>query len=155
MNQSNFYLLEKLANQSISNGAFIMRVLKPTFVFYSEIRNFTVAPKRPFVFLQRNTKFYSCTQTAFRFFYNEMQNFENCTQTAIRFSQKNKKFSNVPKLPFILWLQNTKFLKLFRNGHVVFDNKLQNVKLHPNCHSFFDDVIQNLKSYPNGHSFFY
>ena len=36
--------------------------------FYSEIRNFTVVPKRPSAFLQRNTKFYSCTQTAIRFF---------------------------------------------------------------------------------------
>ena len=36
------------------------------------------------------------------FFYSKIRNFENCTQTAIRFSQQNKKFSNVPKLPFIL-----------------------------------------------------
>ena len=119
MNQSNFYLLEKLANQSISNGAFIMRVLKPTFVFYSEIRNFTVAPKRPFVFLQRKAKLWKLDLTA------------------IRFSQQNKKFSDVPKLPFIFWIQNTKFLKLFRNSQVLFDNKLKNLKLHPNCHSFF------------------
>ena len=88
-------------------------------IFYSEIRNFTVVPKRPFVFSQRSTKFYSCTETAIlfltakyeilqfypnglSFFYSEMKNFKNCTQTAIRFSQQNKKFSNVPKLPFIL-----------------------------------------------------
>ena len=121
----------------------------------------------------RNSKqFNACTQTAIRFFtakyeilqlypnglsffYSKIRNFENCTQTAIRFSQQNKKFSNVPELPFILWLQNTKFLKLLRNSHVLFDNKLKNLKLHPNCHSFFDDEIQNLKSYPNGHSFFY
>ena len=82
------------------------------------------------------------------FFYSEMQNFENCTQTAIRFSQQNKKFSNVPKLPFILWVQNKNFLKLFRSSHVLFDNKLKNLKLHLNCHSFYDDETQNLKSYP-------
>ena len=111
-----------------------MRVPKWPFVFYSEIRNLTVVPKRPFVFLQRNTKFCSSTQTVIRFFiakyeilklypnglsffHSQMQNSENWTQTVIRFSQQNKKFKNVPKLPSILWLQNTKFLKLFRNSH--------------------------------------
>ena len=42
-------------------------------------------PKQPFVFLWRNTKFYSCSQTAICSFYNEIQNFENCTQTNICF----------------------------------------------------------------------
>ena len=70
-------------------------------LFFSKTQNFTVVPKRPFVFLQRNTKFYSCTQVAFRFFYNEMQNFENCTKTAIRFSQRNIKFRTAAKLPFM------------------------------------------------------
>ena len=36
--------------------------------FHTEKPNFTVVPKRPFVFLQQNTKFYCCTQTAIRFF---------------------------------------------------------------------------------------
>ena len=88
------------------------------------------------------------------FFYSEMQNFENCTQTATRFSQRNKKFRIVHKLPFIPWLQNTKFLKFFRNSHLLFGNKLKNLKFHPNCHLFFDHEMQNLKSYLNGHSFF-
>ena len=52
--------------------------------FYTEIRNFTVVPRRPFVS------------------YSEIQNFENCAQTAIRFSQRNKKFIIAPKLLFIL-----------------------------------------------------
>ena len=56
----------------------------------------------------------------------------------------------VPKRPFVLLLQNTKFLKLFRNFNLVFDNKLKNLKLHPNCHAFFEHEIQNLKLYPNG-----
>ena len=68
----------------------------------------------------------ACTQATIRFFNSEMQNFENCTQTAIRFSQRNKKFRIVPKLSFILWLQNTKFLKLFPNSQLLFDNKLKN-----------------------------
>ena len=33
-------------------------------------------------------KFYSCTQTAIRFFYSEIQNFKSFTQTAIRISHK-------------------------------------------------------------------
>ena len=65
------------------------------------------------------------------FFYSEIQ---NSTVTTIRFSQRNTKFKI---LPFVLWLQNTKFWKLFRNGHLLFANKLKNLKLHPNCHSFF------------------
>ena len=56
-------------------------------------------PKRAFVFLQRKTKFYSWTQTF------------------ICFLQRNAKFRIVS---FLLWLWNTKFLKL-----------------HQNCHSFF------------------
>ena len=83
---------------SSQQGITWMRVPKRSFAFFTEIRNFTVAP---FDFLQWNTKFYSCTQTTFRFFYREMQSFENCIQTVIRFSQQNKKFSNVPKLPLI------------------------------------------------------
>ena len=89
------------------------------------------------------------------FFYSEMQNFENCTQTTISFSQRNMKFRIVPKLPFVLWLQNAKYLTLLRNAHLLFDNNLKNVMLHPNWHSFFDHEIQNLKSYSNGHSTFY
>ena len=73
-----------------------------------------------------------------------MQNLENCTQTAFLFSQQNEKFSNVPKLPVILWLQNTKIFKLFLNSHVLFHSKLKNLKFHPNCYSFFDDEIDGL-----------
>ena len=88
----------------------------PLFFFYSKIRNFAVLPKWTFVFLQRNTKIHSCTQTS------------------IRFSHRNTKFRIVP---FILWLRNTKFLKLFRNGHLIFANNLTNLKLRPNWYSFF------------------
>ena len=76
-----------------------------------------------FAFLQRNTKIHSCTQTS------------------IRFSHRNTKFRIVP---FILWLRNTKFLKLFRNGHLIFANNLTNLKLRPNCYSFF--LPRNAKS---------
>ena len=84
--------------------------------FYGPIMR---VPKRPVVFLQENTKFYSCTQTAIRFlernakfwnlypnghsfFYNETQNFENCNQTAIHvFATKYRILKVVPKRPFV------------------------------------------------------
>ena len=76
--------------------------------FYSEIRNFTVVPKLPFVFLLRNTKFYSCAQAAIRFFtakyetlqlypnghlffYSEIQNFQSRSETLICFLTTNYK----------------------------------------------------------------
>ena len=107
---------------------------------------------RGFAFFQSTIN--SCTQRDIRGLLFITLIFLWCTQTAICFSQRNKKFRIVPKLPFILWLRNAKF-KLFRNGHLLFDNKLKNLKLHPNCHSFFDHKIQNLKSYPNDLSFVY
>ena len=59
-------------------------------------------PKPPVVFLQKNTKFYSCTQTDIRFFYNETQNFENCNQTTIHvFATKYSILKVVPKRPFV------------------------------------------------------
>ena len=50
-------------------------------------------PKRPFVFSQRNTKFYSCTQTA------------------IRFLQRNTKSRIAPKWPFFFFYNETQNLK--------------------------------------------
>ena len=35
--------------------------------FYRDIQNFTAVAKLPFVFLQENSKFYSCTLTAIHF----------------------------------------------------------------------------------------
>ena len=104
--------------------------------FYSEIRNFTIVLERLFVFLQRSTEFYSFTLTA------------------ICFSQRNMKFRIVP---FVLWLRNTKFLKLFRNCHLLFANKFKNLllsKLNLFFFVFFYHEILNLKSYSNVHSFF-
>ena len=105
-------------------------------------------PKWSFVFLQQNTKFYSCTQTAIHFFfcffftakYKILQYYSN---GSLFFTAKNG-------------IENcTLFDKLFRNGHLLFSNKLINLKLHPNFHSFlFDHKIKNLKSYSNGHLFF-
>ena len=67
------------------------------------------APKRPSVFLQRNTKF------------------QNCTQTVLRFSSgKCKILKTVPKRPSVFSQQNTKFWKLHPNSHSFFYNEMQN-----------------------------
>ena len=67
------------------------------------------APKRPSVFLQRNTKF------------------QNCTQTVLRFSSgKCNILKTVPKRPSVFSQQNTKFWKLHPNSHSFFYNEMQN-----------------------------
>ena len=76
---------------------------------YSEIRNFTIALKRPFVFLQRNAKFWNCTQTVISLF---------CSET--------KNFKTAPKWPFVFLQRNTEFWKLHPNGHLHFPQ--QNTK---------------------------
>ena len=97
-------------------------------LFWKSKNNLNACTQDTIRFLQENTKFYRCTQTAIRFLQRNTK-FYSCTQTAIHFSQRNKKFRTVPKLPFILWLQNTNFLKLFRNSHFLFDNKLKKSKV--------------------------
>ena len=98
------------------------------------LRIFVLLFCRSFVFLQQNTKFYSCTQNGHSFFLQRKTKFYSWTQTFICFLQRNAKFRIVS---FLLWLWNTKFLKLFRSGHLLLANKLKNLKLHQNCHSFF------------------
>ena len=107
-------------------------------LFCNEMQNFTVLLKRPFVILQWNTKFWSCTQTVIRFlpvkykilklfpnshfaFYNDTQNFENCYQTNIRFLQRNIKF----------W-------KLRLNGHLYFPQGNWNLTIY---HQFFSSFV--------------
>ena len=75
--------------------------------FHSEIWNFTVVPKRPFVFLQQNTKFYSCTQSA------------------IRFLQRNAKFRIVPKWPFVFSITKHKILKFVPKRPFVLQNEIE------------------------------
>ena len=63
-----------------------------SFFFYSRIQNFTVVPKQPFVILQRNTKFYSCTQTTIRFFIEKYKILKLYPSGYFVFSQRNTKF---------------------------------------------------------------
>ena len=88
-------------SQNIVNFSVIVESFCMMLVFFMFFKN----PKLPFVFLQQNTKFYSCTQTD------------------IRFSQRSTKFRIVPNRSFNLWLRNTKFLKFLRNSILLFDSK--------------------------------
>ena len=95
-------------------------------------------------FLQQNTKLDSCSQTTIRFFtvkYKILQFYRNSHLVIL---QQNTK--SVLKRPFVLWLRNTKFLKLFRNFNLLFDNKLKNLNFIQIAIRFFE--IQNLKLYP-------
>ena len=110
-----------------------IRVPKRSLVFfYSKIQNSALVLKRPFVFYSKKEilQLYSHSYS---------------------FSQRNTKFRIVPKRPFVLWLRNTTFLKLFRDVHLLFDNTLKKLMLCLKCHSFFDHEIQNLESFSSGH----
>ena len=69
--------------------------------FYSEIRNFKVVPKRPSVFLQRNTKFQSCTQAAIRFFTAKYEILKLYQNGHPFFYSEIRNFKVVPKRPFV------------------------------------------------------
>ena len=49
-------------------------------------------PKRPVAFLQENTKFYSCTQTAIRFFTAKHKILQTATKRPFMFLQRNIEF---------------------------------------------------------------
>ena len=76
-------------------------------------------PKRPFVFSLRNTKFYSCTQTAIRLFTAEYEILQLCPNGHFFFHSEIQNFTVVPKRLFIFYseIQN---LELFPNGHSIF-----------------------------------
>ena len=112
--------------------------------FYSKIQNFTVVPKRPFVFLQRSTKFYSCTQTVIRFLQRSTK-FYSCTQTSIRFLQRNTKFRIVPKWPLFFFITKQKILKCVPKRPFVFQNEIENFEsCTQTANSYFPQV--NTKS---------
>ena len=93
----------------------------------------------------------ACAEAAIRFF--------TAKYKILQLYQRNTKFRIVPKWPLVFYNEiqklesfpTTKYkvLKLFRNFHLLFDNKLKNLKLHSNCHWFFEHDIQNLKLYAN------
>ena len=100
------------------------------------IFNLIRVPKRSFVFLQQNKKFYICTQTAIRFLQQNTK-FYSCTQTVIRFLQRNTKFYSCTETA------------------ILFHSEIRNLELYPNCHSFFDYKIRIfLKLFQNSHFLF-
>ena len=68
------------------------------------------------------------------FFHREIQNSTVVLKQSFVFPSKNTKFRI---LSFVPWIRNTKLIKLFRNGHLLFFKKLTNLKFDPNCHSLF------------------
>ena len=95
--------------------------------FYNKIQNFTVVPKQPFMFLQQNTKFYSCTQTAI------------CVFTT--------KYKILQLHPTAIHVFTTKYkiLHLYPNSHSCFYNKIQNFTVVPKQPQMF--LQQNIKFY--------
>ena len=92
-----------------------------TIIFYFDICiKFTLSavistigvPKRPFVFSQQSTKFYSCTQTAIRFFTVKYEILQ-FTQMIIRF-----------------FTTKYEILQLYPNGHSFFNSEIRNLELY-------------------------
>lgn len=110
--------------------------------FAAKYESFTVEPKRPFVFLQWNTKFDSCNQVAIPCFTAKYEMLllypkgSNCTQ-------------------FTLLLRNAKFWKLFPNGQLLFDNEFNVVEFNvvPKWSFVSWPGMQNLKLHSNGNRF--
>ena len=77
-------------------------------------------PKRPFVFSQLNTKFYSCTQMAIRFFPAKYEILRLYPNGHSFFTAKCKILETVPKRPFMFLQRNIEFWKLYPNSHLYF-----------------------------------
>ena len=75
--------------------------------FYSEIRNFTVVSKRPFVF------------------YSEIQSFTVVSKWPSFFTAKCKILKTVPNRPFVFHSE-IRNLELYPNCHSFFDYKIRN-----------------------------
>ena len=58
-------------------------------------------PKRPFAFLQGNIQFYSCNQTAIRFFIAKYKILKTVPKRLFIFTTKYKILKVVPKRPLV------------------------------------------------------
>ena len=90
--------------------------------FHSKIRNFTVVPKRPFVFLQRNTKSRIVPKRPFVLLL------------------RNTKFLKLFRNFNLLFDNKLKNLKLHPNCHSF---EIQNLKLYPNGLSLLNTNSEN------------
>ena len=99
------------AQASIYHGAFMWINLTAHY-FRNKISTIIIrVTKRAFVFLQRNTKFHSCTQTAIRFF---------TVKCKILQLYPNGHLSSQ---------QNREFWKLYPNGHLYFSQEIYEIYL--------------------------
>ena len=83
-------------------------------------------PKRQFVCLQRNTKFYNCTQKTICFFTAKCKILKLHPNGHFLFCSETKNFKTAPKRLFVFLQRNTEFWKLHPNGHLHFPQ--QNTK---------------------------
>ena len=73
-------------------------------------------PKWPFVFLQQNTKFQSCTQTAIRFFTAKYEILKLHPNGHSFFYSKIQNYTVVLKLPFVFY-SDIRNLEFYPNGN--------------------------------------
>ena len=113
-------------------------------------------PKWPFVFLQRNAKFYSCTQTAICYFtakyeilqlysnghslfYSEMQNFETLPKQPFRFfTTKHKILKTAPKRPFVFYNEIQHFESCTQKVIRISHKEIRNLTIY---HQFFSSFV--------------
>ena len=75
--------------------------------FHSEIQNFTVVPKRPFVFFSAKYKILQLYPNGHSFFYSEIWNFAVVPKRPFGFYKRNTKSRIVPKWPFVFFYNET------------------------------------------------
>ena len=105
---------------------------------HEKVMTWMSVPKWSFAFLQRNAKFYSCTQTAIRYFTAKYEilrlhsnshlfifqwnaKFWNLSRTVTSwFYNKAQNFENCTQTAIRFLQRNTKFWKLYPKGHSYF-----------------------------------
>ena len=88
-------------------------------------------PKWPFIFLELNAKFYSCTQTAIRYFTAKYKILQLYSNDHHFFTVKCKISKLFPNSHFSFLQRNTKFWRLHPNGHSFFTTKYRIFKVVP------------------------
>ena len=88
-------------------------------------------PKWPFVFLQQNANFYSCTQSAIRYFTAKYEILQLYSNGYSFFYSEMRNFETLPKQPFRFIKTKHKILKTSPKRPFVFYNEIQNLKVVP------------------------
>ena len=101
--------------------------------FYSEIQNFTVVIKRPFVFY-REIRNFTVALIRSSSFDSEMQNFETVPQWLFCFfTTKHKFLKTAPKRPFVFYNKIQNFESCIQTAICIFHKEIQNMTI---CHQF-------------------